>query len=38
MMKKNLKIKILRGLASGGEPISGNFKLQNFRTGKIFDF
>jgi hypothetical protein len=32
------KEKILRGLASDGEPISGFFKLQKIRTDKIFYF
>ena len=38
MQKKVMKINFLRGLASGGEPISGFFKLQKIRTGKKFDF
>jgi len=36
--KKLSEINFLRGLASGGEPISGFFKLQKIRTGKKFDF
>ncbi len=38
MSKKLLEINFLRGLASGGEPISGFFKLQKIRTDKKFDF
>src|SRR3989344_3723972 len=38
LSRKSLKINFLRGLANGGEPISGFFMLQKTRTGKKFDF